>query len=144
MLVSFLALRSGSAFPQFRPDLGQPYECGSGSTTLTYDSLYIYFLTDFVGLSTEDPNCVVVGLAPSHFHYERINQAFRQANQAKKLTNSLISFVLKCNIFQLKPWRSVPDPWRFDTDHDSRIHIIRLRILMFSSVAIKMRTKISI
>lgn len=32
---------------------------------------------DFAGLETENPNCVVVGLAPSHFHYERINAAFR-------------------------------------------------------------------
>eukprot|EP00743_Colponemidia_sp_Colp-15_P004993 GILK01005379.1.p1 GENE.GILK01005379.1~~GILK01005379.1.p1 ORF type:complete len:281 (-),score=43.95 GILK01005379.1:42-830(-) len=33
--------------------------------------------TDFEGLRQEDPNCVVVGLAPSQMHYERLNEAFR-------------------------------------------------------------------
>ncbi len=49
--------------------------------TFSWDSpfLLVIFIADFAGLNTEDPNCVVVGLAPSHFHYERINQAFRQA-----------------------------------------------------------------
>ena len=32
---------------------------------------------DFVGVSTEQPNAVVVGLAPSLFNYEHLNQAFR-------------------------------------------------------------------
>ena len=26
---------------------------------------------------TDNPNCVLLGLAPSHFHYERLNEAFR-------------------------------------------------------------------
>ena len=32
---------------------------------------------DFSDLPTDDPNCVLLGLAPSHFHYERLNEAFR-------------------------------------------------------------------
>ncbi|KAM6109451.1 haloacid dehalogenase-like hydrolase domain-containing protein 2 [Phoenicopterus ruber ruber] len=34
-------------------------------------------LPDFTGIATEDPNAVVVGLAPEHFHYEMMNRAFR-------------------------------------------------------------------
>jgi len=34
-------------------------------------------LEDFSDLPTDDPNCVLLGLAPSHFHYERLNEAFR-------------------------------------------------------------------
>ncbi|NWW51685.1 HDHD2 protein, partial [Pedionomus torquatus] len=34
-------------------------------------------LPDFTGVVTEDPNAVVVGLAPEHFHYEMMNTAFR-------------------------------------------------------------------
>jgi len=34
-------------------------------------------MEDFCNISTEDPNCVLLGLAPSHFHYERLNEAFR-------------------------------------------------------------------
>lgn len=37
-------------------------------------------LEDFDGLSCEDnekPNAVVVGLAPTEFFYERLNEAFR-------------------------------------------------------------------
>lgn len=40
---------------------------------------------DFAGVNTADPNCVVVGLAPSHFHYERINQAFRLVHEGGQL-----------------------------------------------------------
>ncbi|KAJ7427685.1 Haloacid dehalogenase-like hydrolase domain-containing protein 2 [Willisornis vidua] len=29
------------------------------------------------GIGTDDPNAVVVGLAPEHFHYEMMNRAFR-------------------------------------------------------------------
>lgn len=34
-------------------------------------------LPDFEGLETREPNAVVVGLAPGHFHYQVLNQAFR-------------------------------------------------------------------
>ncbi|KAK4873139.1 hypothetical protein RN001_015168 [Aquatica leii] len=37
-------------------------------------------MEDFVGLecpATDKPNAVVVGLAPTEFHYEKLNQAFR-------------------------------------------------------------------
>ncbi|KFQ16083.1 Haloacid dehalogenase-like hydrolase domain-containing protein 2 [Leptosomus discolor] len=34
-------------------------------------------LPDFTGIATDDPNAVVVGLAPEHFHYEMMNTAFR-------------------------------------------------------------------
>ncbi len=52
----------------------------------------------------------------------------------------------------LKSWwliveDSVPDPWRFYTDSDPRIHTtglqIRIRILLFSSMAFKISTKMS-
>ncbi|NWI34902.1 HDHD2 protein, partial [Sula dactylatra] len=32
---------------------------------------------DFPGIATDDPNAVVVGLAPEHFHYQMMNRAFR-------------------------------------------------------------------
>lgn len=31
----------------------------------------------FPGIGTDNPNAVVVGLAPEHFHYEMMNRAFR-------------------------------------------------------------------
>lgn len=37
-------------------------------------------LEDFEGLhcpSNEQPNAVVIGLAPTEFHYDRLNEAFR-------------------------------------------------------------------
>lgn len=34
-------------------------------------------LPDFIGVQTHDPNAVVIGLAPEHFHYQLLNQAFR-------------------------------------------------------------------
>ncbi|XP_032942989.1 haloacid dehalogenase-like hydrolase domain-containing protein 2 isoform X2 [Rhinolophus ferrumequinum] len=34
-------------------------------------------LPDFKGIQTSDPNAVVIGLAPEHFHYQILNQAFR-------------------------------------------------------------------
>ncbi|XP_025051301.1 haloacid dehalogenase-like hydrolase domain-containing protein 2 isoform X1 [Alligator sinensis] len=34
-------------------------------------------LHDFRGIATNDPNAVVVGLAPEHFNYQMMNQAFR-------------------------------------------------------------------
>ncbi|XP_051019183.1 uncharacterized protein LOC127204297 [Acomys russatus] len=34
-------------------------------------------LPDFTGVQTGDPNAVVIGLAPEHFHYQLLNQAFR-------------------------------------------------------------------
>ncbi|XP_023323346.1 haloacid dehalogenase-like hydrolase domain-containing protein 2 [Eurytemora carolleeae] len=33
-------------------------------------------LEDFEGIETESPNSVVVGLAPTQFHYEKMNEAF--------------------------------------------------------------------
>lgn len=29
------------------------------------------------GIEASEPNCVLVGLSPSNFHYERLNEAFR-------------------------------------------------------------------
>ncbi|XP_017713309.1 PREDICTED: haloacid dehalogenase-like hydrolase domain-containing protein 2 isoform X2 [Rhinopithecus bieti] len=34
-------------------------------------------LSDFKGIQTSDPNAVVIGLAPEHFHYQILNEAFR-------------------------------------------------------------------
>ena len=34
---------------------------------------------DFEGVSRENPDSVVVGLAPSMFHYQHMNEAFRYA-----------------------------------------------------------------
>ncbi|XP_053909517.1 haloacid dehalogenase-like hydrolase domain-containing protein 2 isoform X2 [Cuculus canorus] len=34
-------------------------------------------LPDFTGIATDNPNAVVVGLAPESFHYEMMNRAFR-------------------------------------------------------------------
>ena len=35
---------------------------------------------EFSGVDFSDPNCVLVGLAPSHFHYDKLNQAFKLGN----------------------------------------------------------------
>jgi len=32
-----------------------------------------------VGVAVDNPNAVVVGLAPSQFHYSQLNEAFRSA-----------------------------------------------------------------
>ncbi len=40
--------------------------------------------TDLMGLDMEDPNCVLVGLAPSKFDYRRLNDAFRLLNKLKE------------------------------------------------------------
>jgi len=40
---------------------------------MSYVSLY-------AGVAVDDPNAVVVGLAPSQFHYNQLNEAFRSAN----------------------------------------------------------------
>lgn len=45
-------------------------------------------LEDFQGLScpsNEKPNAVVVGLAPTEFHYDRLNEAFRCLNEGAQL-----------------------------------------------------------
>lgn len=45
-------------------------------------------LVDFEGLScpeNEEANAVVVGLAPTEFHYERLNEAFRCLNRGAQL-----------------------------------------------------------
>ena len=31
----------------------------------------------FEGVDCSDPNCVLVGLSPSSFHYEKLNEAFK-------------------------------------------------------------------
>ncbi|KAI9143130.1 HAD-like domain-containing protein [Paraphysoderma sedebokerense] len=33
-------------------------------------------MNDFIGITTDEPNSVVIGLAPSCFHYEKLNQAY--------------------------------------------------------------------
>ena len=38
---------------------------------------------DFKGIRMTDPNCVLVGLAPSKFNYERLNEAYRLLNRLK-------------------------------------------------------------
>lgn len=40
--------------------------------------------TDLKGMDMEDPNCVLVGLAPSKFDYRRLNDAFRLLNRLKE------------------------------------------------------------
>ena len=32
---------------------------------------------EFTEVDTDDPNCVLVGLSPSSFHYEKLDQAFK-------------------------------------------------------------------
>ena len=58
---------------------------------LLQNNLRPYFLvedelveTDFVGVNTNDPNCVVVGLARSKLNYEKLNGAFRLLTKLKK------------------------------------------------------------
>uniref|UniRef100_A0A8C2V763 Haloacid dehalogenase-like hydrolase domain-containing protein 2 n=1 Tax=Chinchilla lanigera TaxID=34839 RepID=A0A8C2V763_CHILA len=41
-------------------------------------------LPDFKGIHTNDPNAVVIGLAPEHFHYQILNQAFRREEGKKE------------------------------------------------------------
>jgi HAD superfamily hydrolase (TIGR01458 family) len=48
-------------------------------------------LADLEGISLEDPNCVLVGLAPSMFHYDKLNQAFRLLINSKMEKNESIS-----------------------------------------------------
>lgn len=38
-------------------------------------------LQDFEGIQQDNPNCVVIGLAPDCFNYEQMNKAFRYAAQ---------------------------------------------------------------
>ena len=33
----------------------------------------------YAGIAVDNPNAVVVGLAPSQFHYNQLNEAFRSA-----------------------------------------------------------------
>lgn len=42
-------------------------------------------LQDFEGIQQDDPNCVVIGLAPDCFNYEKMNKAFRYAMNLAKL-----------------------------------------------------------
>ena len=32
---------------------------------------------EFTEVNTNDPNCVLVGLSPTSFHYEKLDQAFK-------------------------------------------------------------------
>ena len=32
---------------------------------------------EFTEVDTNDPNCVLVGLSPTSFHYEKLDQAFK-------------------------------------------------------------------
>ncbi|KAK2516974.1 Hdhd2 [Columba guinea] len=41
------------------------------------DASLLPLLVLFRGIATDDPNAVVVGLAPGHFHYEMMNKAFQ-------------------------------------------------------------------
>lgn len=47
-----------------------------------------------------DPNAVVIGLAPSHFHYDRLNEAFRML-KANKGSSRLIA-IHKARYFKRK------------------------------------------
>ncbi|CAF0946296.1 unnamed protein product [Brachionus calyciflorus] len=42
-------------------------------------------LEDFEGINTQDPNSVVIGLAPNKFNYEILNEAFRLVLDGAKL-----------------------------------------------------------
>ena len=35
---------------------------------------------EFTEVDTNNPNCVLVGLSPSSFHYEKLDQAFKLGN----------------------------------------------------------------
>ena len=35
---------------------------------------------EFTDVDTNNPNCVLVGLSPSSFHYEKLDQAFKLGN----------------------------------------------------------------
>lgn len=43
--------------------------------------------TDFHGVDVNDPNCVLVGLAPSKFNYERLNEAFRLLTKERNVVD---------------------------------------------------------
>ena len=45
--------------------------------TLLLIAFFSNFFFAFSGIQTSDPNAVVIGLAPEHFHYQILNQAFR-------------------------------------------------------------------
>lgn len=44
-------------------------------------------MEDFQGVETKDPNCVVVGLAPTCFTYENLTKAFRQVAKTLQTQN---------------------------------------------------------
>ena len=37
-------------------------------------------MKEFTEVDTNNPNCVLVGLSPSSFHYEKLDQAFKLGN----------------------------------------------------------------
>ncbi|KFO98031.1 Haloacid dehalogenase-like hydrolase domain-containing protein 2 [Calypte anna] len=60
-------------------------------------------LPDFTGIATDDPNAVVVGLAPEHFHYEMMNKAFHHASFSPVLAqHSPLDFNLKKTLKSLE------------------------------------------
>ena len=42
-------------------------------------------MEDFSGVDVSSPNSVVVGLSPTSFHYERLNEAFRLVKGGARL-----------------------------------------------------------
>ncbi|KAJ8789652.1 hypothetical protein J1605_004889 [Eschrichtius robustus] len=51
-------------------------------------------LPDFKGIQTSDPNAVVIGLAPDHFHYQILNQAFREDSLICQVTSEAVKRLL--------------------------------------------------
>lgn len=44
-----------------------------------FGGCFSYFVIVYAGVAIDNPNAVVIGLAPSQFHYNRLNEAFRSA-----------------------------------------------------------------
>ncbi|KAK3798419.1 hypothetical protein RRG08_047330 [Elysia crispata] len=82
-------------------------------TLLENQELRAYFLVDknamedFKGISEEDPNAVVVGLAPEEFAYENLNKAMRLLHNDAKLIA-----IHKARYYQRKDGRALgPGPF---------------------------------
>lgn len=59
-------------------------------------------LEDFQGLhcpTNEEPNAVVIGLAPTEFHYDRLNEAFRYFCKRKLLYNYNSNILLRTGAY---------------------------------------------
>jgi HAD superfamily hydrolase (TIGR01458 family) len=52
---------------------------------------------DFQGVSMTDPNCVLVGLAPSKFNYERMNEAYRLLLNLRNNATSNVPHLISIN-----------------------------------------------